>query len=162
MNAAIMRYLIIFASSFWFDRWTKGLAIKFLSEDPTMITGWLNFSLQWNRGVSFSLLSFDNPLGIGALTLGIVVIIILFGFYAVGQFRTGKLLYGETLVLAGALSNLVDRFKHGAVVDFIDFHLGSWHFATFNVADICIFLGIMWLMLMQVKEVYDAKIKNNR
>ena len=157
-----MRYLIIFASSFWLDRWTKNLAIKFLSQDSIVVNNWLNFSLQWNRGVSFSLFSFDSPWGVFGLTLGVMVVIVLFGFYAVGQFRNGKLLYGETLVMAGALSNLVDRFKHGAVADFIDFHLGSWHFATVNIADVFIFLGITWLMLVQVKEVYDAKIKINR
>lgn len=162
MNAVIMRYLILFTSAFWLDRWTKHLAIKYLSENSITVNAWVNFSLQWNRGVSFSWFSFESPLGALVLTLGVLAVIVLFSFYTIGQFRSGKLLYGEMLVLAGALSNIVDRFKHGAVVDFLDLHLGTWHFATFNVADICICVGITWLMLNQVKEVYDAKTKNNR
>lgn len=162
MDVRVLRYFIIFASAFWLDRWTKELAVKFLSQDSIFVNSLLNFSLQWNRGVSFSWLSFDSTAGVIALTLGVLAIIVLFGFYTWGQFRLGKILYAETFVLAGALSNVLDRFKHGAVIDFIDFHLGSWHFATFNVADIFICVGITWLMLMQIKEVYDAQRKNNR
>lgn len=162
MNAALMQYMIVFASSFWLDRWTKSLAIKFLSEDSIVVNALCNFSLQWNKGVSFGWFSFESPLASLGLLLGVLVIIVLFTFYTIGQYRAGKLLYGETLVLAGALSNIVDRFKHGAVVDYIDLHIGSWHFAVFNVADMCICIGITWLILTQVKEVYDAKAKINR
>lgn len=160
MNAIILQYLIVFAGSFWLDRWTKHLAIHLLSQDAVTITSWLDFSLQWNRGISFSWFTFDSTAGYLALTAAVMVVIVLFAIYTVGQYRNGKFLHGEMLVLAGALSNVVDRFKHGAVTDFIDFHLGSWHFATFNVADICICFGITWIMLMQIKEVYDARVKN--
>ena len=161
MNAIMLQYMIIFAGFFWLDRWTKELAIRLLSQDSTAINSWFNLSLQWNRGISFSWFSPDSAIGYIALTAGVIAVIVLFAIYTVGQYRSGKFLYGEMLVLAGALSNVVDRFQHGAVTDFIDLHWGTWHFATFNVADICICFGITWIMLMQVKEVYDARIKGN-
>lgn len=156
MNGLILSYMITFASAFWFDRWSKKMILKLLTNQPLFLNNWLNFSLQWNHGISFSWFSTAHPWGSFALIAAIIAVIILFCFYSWGQYKTGKLLYGESLVLAGALSNLVDRFQHGAVVDFIDFHLGTWHFATFNIADVCICLGISWLMLNQIKEVYDA------
>jgi signal peptidase II len=162
MNALVLRYLIIFASSLWLDRWSKNLMIKLLALKDMAINPFLNFSLQWNKGISFSWFTSQSTLGYIALTVGILAIIILFGFYTYGQHRLGKQLYGEVFVLAGAVSNLIDRLRHGAVVDFIDVHLGSWHFATFNVADMFICVGISWLMLVQVKEVYDAYVQKNR
>lgn len=161
MNPLFLEYLIIFAGSFWLDRWTKQLAVRLLSQEPLAVTAWLDFSLQWNRGISFSWLTFDSMFGYVAITVLVIAVIGVFAVYTVGQYRSGKFLYGEMLVLSGALSNLMDRFQHGAVVDFIDFHLGSWHFATFNIADICICFGMTWIMLMQIKEVYDARVKNN-
>ena len=162
MNAMTLQYLIIFSAGFWLDRWTKHLAIRLLSQDPVSVTTWLDFSLQWNRGISFSWFTVDSTGGYIALTAAVVVVVVLFALYTIGQYRTGNFLYGEMLVLAGALSNVVDRIKYGAVTDFIDFHWKTWHFATFYVADICICFGITWIMLMQIKEVYDARIKNNR
>lgn len=161
MNPLFLGYLIIFSGSFWLDRWTKQLAIRLLSHEPLAVTSWLDFNLQWNRGISFSWFTFDSTFGYVAITALVIAVIAIFGLYTVGQYRTGNFLYGEMVVLSGALSNVIDRFKHGAVVDFIDFHIGSWHFATFNIADICICFGITWIMLMQIKEVYDARVKNN-
>ncbi len=161
MNSFILRYLIILTSGFWLDRWSKNLAVLFLEAQDYFVTPWLNFSLQWNRGVSFSWFTSYSTAGYVALTLGVFAVIVLFGFYTWGQYRTGKTLYGEMFVLAGAASNFVDRVRHGAVIDFIDLHLGSWHFATFNIADMCICAGITWLVLVQVKEVYDAKFEKN-
>ena len=49
------------------------------------------------------------------------------------------------LILGGALGNLIDRLSHGYVIDFIDFHIGDWHFATFNIADSAITVGAILL-----------------
>jgi signal peptidase II len=141
---------------------TKRLAQHFLSQDSIVVNTWLNFELHWNRGISFSWFSFSSPGKFFLLSLAIVAVITLFGIYVWAQYKQGKKLYCEMLVLAGALSNLVDRFKFGAVLDFVDFHVGSWHFAVFNIADVFISLGIIGLMLLQVKEWYDARVETNR
>ncbi|MBM3887394.1 signal peptidase II [Candidatus Dependentiae bacterium] len=114
-----------------------------------------------NKGVSFSWFASESTLGYIMLTIAVFAIIVLFVFYAVGQYRLGYPLYGECCVLAGAVSNFIDRIQYGGVIDFIDFHIGSWHFPTFNIADIYICTGITWLVLVQVKEVYDAQSKKN-
>lgn len=161
MNLVLFRYLILLSTSFWFDRWTKKFALQAFSGQQAYVNPFVNFSLQWNRGVSFSWFTPETTVGFIALTAAVIAIIFLFALYTYAQFRQGKHLYAEMLVLAGACSNLYDRFQYGAVVDFIDFHIGSWHFATFNVADMCICLGMAWLMIVQVKEGYEAYVKKN-
>ena len=52
-----------------------------------------------------------------------------------------------SLILGGAVGNVIDRVRFGYVVDFIDFHIGSWHFATFNVADMAITVGAIMLLI---------------
>ncbi len=161
MNSVILRYIILFASSFWLDRWIKNLVLRFLSHDSMIVNAWLNFEVHWNRGISFGWFSFSSPGKFFLLSLAIIAVICLFCLYVWGQHQQGKPLYFEMLVLTGALSNLVDRLKFGAVLDFIDFHVGAWHFAVFNFADICISLGIIGLLLLQVKELYDARGEKN-
>lgn len=161
MNAILFRYVILLTGGFWIDRWTKMIALRTLEVNSVYVNPVMNFSLEWNRGVSFSWFTPETTTGFIALTIGVMTVTALFGLYTWGQYRMGKLLYGQMLVMGGACSNLVDRFKYGAVVDFIDLHIGSWHFATFNFADVCICLGITWLMLVEVKEVYDAYVQKN-
>ncbi len=60
-------------------------------------------------------------------------------------------------IIGGALGNVIDRVRHGYVVDFIDFHIGSWHYAAFNVADIAISLGAFFLILDMLREWFVAR-----
>ena len=77
-----------------------------------------------------------------------IIIIVVTGFIIgfIGYYLFKKARYYERLPLAlivgGALGNLVDRVRFGAVIDFLDFHIGGWHWPAFNVADICIVVGV--------------------
>lgn len=109
---------------------------------------WLNFTLVFNRGAAFSFLSESNGWQRWLFT-AIAVAICTFLFVWLGRTKEHEkyLRVGFVLILGGAIGNLIDRVFYGYVIDFIDFHLGNWHWYTFNIADIAITLGVIALLL---------------
>jgi len=105
------------------------------------VTSFFNIVFTWNPGASFSLF---RTLGEAAPILIIVVTGAIIGFLGYYAFRraTGGERWALALILGGAVGNLVDRIRFGAVVDFLDFHIGTLHWPAFNVADICICVGV--------------------
>ena len=65
--------------------------------------------------------------------------------------------YSLLMILGGALGNVYDRIFYGAVPDFIDFHIGNFHWFIFNVADIFITLGIIFMIMLEIKEINREK-----
>lgn len=115
------------------------------------VTDFFNIVFTWNPGTSFSLF---RSMGESAPILIIVMTSIIIGFISYYLFNNSK--SNEKLPLAlivgGALGNLVDRLRFGAVIDFLDFHAGSFHWPAFNVADICITVGIgLYLLNLIIK-----------
>lgn len=109
------------------------------------IAPFLNFVVGWNRGVSFGILgSHELPPSTLALFSGTVVVALM-----VWLFRTQDRLVatGLALIVGGALGNTLDRVRHGAVTDFLDFHLADWHWPAFNMADVGVVCGAALLML---------------
>ncbi len=108
------------------------------------VTGFFDLVLVANRGVSFGL--FNNGAALNAIIFSLLAAVIVAAL-VVWLFRaTGYLLPTAIgLVIGGATGNVADRLRLGAVVDFLDFHLGTWHFPAFNVADaaICVGVGLM-------------------
>lgn len=105
------------------------------------VTNFFNIVFTWNPGASFSL---GRTLGEMAPPLIIIATGAIIGFIGYYAFRraTAKERLSLALILGGAIGNLIDRIRFGAVVDFLDFHIGSIHWPAFNVADICICLGV--------------------
>lgn len=127
------------------DQATKAWAVEVLADGPiVIIDGWLNLRLVFNTGASFSLFEKGGAV-IGVLVIA-VVIMIFFALREAGR-RLDAIALG--LVLGGAVGNLLDRllrgdsFLDGAVVDFINVPF----FATFNVADIAINVGVALLLI---------------
>ncbi len=107
----------------------------------TEVTGFFNLVFTWNPGTSFSLF---RALGQGAPLVIILLTGAIIGFLAHYLFVSAK--SNEklpiALILGGAIGNLIDRCRFGAVVDFLDFHAFGWHWPAFNIADICIVVGV--------------------
>lgn len=123
------------------DRFSKFMALAYC-QDSYDFTSFLSCNLSFNRGVSLSLLSSENTY---ANILLFCVILCLTGFlvwFAYKRLKENKSIIAETLIIAGALGNLIDRLLYGAVVDFISVHYQAWYFPTFNVADIAVTLGV--------------------
>ena len=108
----------------------------------------LNINLVWNEGIAFGLLSFDKNHLYNLLTILIIVLIIIIFFMILKN--TGFKKYSLLMVLGGALGNLYDRIYFKAVPDFIDFHIGNFHWFIFNVSDIFISLGVLFLISLEL------------
>jgi len=131
------------------DQLSKAWVLGFFAERQPSdrmvpVTGFFNLVLTWNRGMSFGL--FNSDAALNALIFTVIAAAIVSGL-VVWLRRAREPLIGVAigLVIGGAIGNVVDRLWRGAVVDFLDFHLGDWHWFAFNLADaaICIGVGLM-------------------
>ena len=108
---------------------------------------YLNISLIWNEGIAFGLLSFDQDNLYNLLTF--LIILIIFFIIVMILKSSGFKKYALLLILGGALGNIFDRLMYKAVPDFIDFHVGDFHWFIFNVADIFVTLGVIFMILLE-------------
>ena len=144
---------------FLFDRFSKIYIIyldkKFFGSE-IFTSKFLNFHLVWNEGVAFGLLSFDQKYLYNLLTIliGIIILIIIIMIKNNSGFKKISLI----LILGGAFGNVFDRIIYRAVPDFIDFHVGNFHWFIFNVADIFISLGVIFMIL---SEFFVNKIEDH-
>jgi signal peptidase II len=109
---------------------------------------YLNINLVWNDGIAFGLLSFnqDNLYNLLSLLIASVILIILFMIIRNNNIKKYPLL----MIFAGAIGNLYDRILYKAVPDFIDLHVGDFHWFIFNVADVFISLGVFFMILIEL------------
>ena len=108
----------------------------------------LNINLVWNEGIAFGLLSFNKDHLYNLLTILIIVLITIIFFMILKSKGFKK--YSLLMVLGGALGNLYDRIYFKAVPDFIDFHVGNFHWFIFNVSDIFITLGVIFMIILEL------------
>jgi signal peptidase II len=145
-----LAYLAATGAVFMIDQTSKAWAVRRLrfGEDKTVISNFLNFTYAENPGVAFSF--FDNHGDAGRWGLSVVAmfaaVLVLYYFWRVPR-SDDRVLGGLALLLAGILGNVTDRMRLGFVVDFIDVQFGSWHYPTFNVADMAICIGAGLLIL---------------
>ena len=138
--------LIIFALCLFFDRLTKYLAVINLKDkdDFVLIKDGLVLTYLENTGAAFSMLS-GKSLFFIIITIVFSVIIFIFFLKIKPERRYSPLYICLTVILAGAVGNLIDRIMNGYVVDFIYFQVIN--FPVFNVADICVTLGVVFLII---------------
>jgi signal peptidase II len=118
-----------------------------LYEVQTVIPGWFDLVHVRNPGVAFSLLAGLDPQWVRPALLAVTVLAIGGLLYFLRFLpEKGSSLWGLGLILGGAAGNLIDRVRFGFVVDFIDLYRGSFHWPTFNVADIGISVGVLLLV----------------
>ena len=143
---------------FLLDRISKIYVIyldkKFLGNE-IFTSKFLNISLIWNEGIAFGLFSFDEKIFYNILTT-IILVIILIIFFMIIQSKGFKK-YSLLMILGGALGNVFDRLYYKAVTDFIDFHIGNFHWFIFNVADIFITLGVFFMIILEFFDRNEEK-----
>lgn len=130
------------------DQWSKYALFEFLANKEyhsVEITSFFNLVMVRNYGVSFGMF---NNIPYGQLILSTIALSICGGL-CVWLYRADKTYIGVAigLIIGGALGNVVDRVRLGAVADFLDFHLGEYHWPAFNIADSVIFIGVVILLL---------------
>lgn len=150
------RWLAIAAAIVLLDQGTKALVVHYLPEyDSLWLLPWLNLTSLRNTGAAFSM--FTNAPGLVFIGLAAAVSIgILVWLYRHPQAPKLEAL-AFSLIMGGAVGNAIDRGVHGYVIDFIDFHIGAWHFAAFNIADSAITVGAGLLLLDAVLQYRRAQ-----
>ena len=111
-------------------------------------SAYLNIVLVWNKGIAFGLFSFDESSLYNILTLLISIIVVILVIMSVKS--KGFKRYSLIMIVGGALGNLYDRIFFYAVPDFIDFHIGNFHWFIFNIADIFITIGVFFMILFEL------------
>lgn len=146
-----MMHIFAFIFLFIIDRLSKMWAYEALQKKIINVCTGFQCELVWNRGVSFGTFQFESGIYFGLLTFFILLIISLVFFHTIKSYQSGESVLGEVLVLAGASSNIVDRFLYGAVLDFVDIYVGPWHWYTFNIADVFIVIGAFIIIYKYLK-----------
>ena len=150
LSKKIINFFLILSFIFTIDRLSKIYILKYfeLNSSEIYLTSFLNLILVWNKGIGFGLLSFEGNAVYNSITFFIfIVILILFVVSVKYDQKNG---YFYMIIIGGALGNLFDRIYYYSVPDFIDFHLGDFHWFVFNVADIFITIGIICLIIVEM------------
>ena len=154
----MLPWIALAAAIVLIDQLTK-IAIEraFDYGDVHPVTGFFNLVLTYNKGAAFSFLAsasgwqkhFLTVIGIGAS---------LFILYLLARHGSQKLFsLALAMILGGAIGNVIDRLAYGHVVDFLDFHVGGWHWPAFNMADSAIVGGAILLVVDELLRVRRAK-----
>ena len=179
MKRKLLTYLSIIVGAIILDQLAKSILLYLITGGvPLAGAAWdvvpvpymmmrvcdiFNIVFTWNPGTSFSMF---RSLGEVAPLLIVVATGAIIGFIAYYLFARAKPYEGVplALVVGGAMGNLIDRVRFGAVIDFLDFHVGPYHWPSFNVADMCIVIGVFLFILnwyLARRRCLDS-VKNNQ
>lgn len=140
------------------DQLTKVLILGYYQlGDSTLITQYFNIVRVHNTGAAFSFLADASGwqrwffTGVGVIAVGVILWML--------KAHPGQKLFSFSMacILGGAIGNVIDRVRYGYVVDFLDFHWGTWHFPAFNIADAAISIGAVCMILDEFLRVRKTK-----
>lgn len=147
MSLSLYKTLIVIFLILFIDQTTKYFAIKFLAYDRVIkVLPFLNLVYVENTGSAFGMFKF---LGSGFF---IFIALVTTGILVYMYFKDSKNRLAYSLIISGALGNTIDRLIYGYVIDFIDLHIGSFHWPAFNVADSAISIGIILFIYKILKK----------
>ena len=111
------------------------------------LTPFFNLVIVWNQGISFGMLNQNFNYGPALLVAVSLAIVLVFLYILLRKPNTKWQSLAIAMIIGGALGNVIDRLRFGAVIDFLDFHIGSHHWPSFNVGDSCICIGVFILII---------------
>jgi signal peptidase II len=145
------------------DQATKWMVMASFSlyELRPIIPGLFNLTYLTNTGAAFGILAGAKTVWRQLFFVGVALAAMLILFFSYRQFRSQGKIFAHAigLIAGGAIGNLIDRLRFGAVVDFLDFHLGAHHWPAFNVADSAITIGVGLFILGSILSP-AGKVKN--
>ncbi|MCC4300233.1 signal peptidase II [Aurantimonas coralicida] len=157
-SASMLRLgLPIAAAWFLIDQVSKWWIINSVMQPPRVIpvTEFFNLVLWHNTGVSFGLFGDTSPWMLMIFTLAMVIGLIVWLMRAANRLTAIAL----GLIIGGALANILDRLRHGAVTDFLDFYVAAYHWPAFNLADVGIVSGVSLLLLESVWPRGEGRVR---
>ncbi len=153
MPRANLRWLWLTLGVLVADQLTKWAALAGLVyARPVEVLPFFNFTLLYNTGAAFSFLAdHDGWQRWFFIFLAVVITAALLAWLAFVAIRDGRVKAGITLLIGGAVGNVVDRVLYGHVVDFLDFHVAGWHWPAFNIADAAITIGVALIIWAELR-----------
>ena len=148
--------LILIILIFILDRVSKVFVIYLTDKNlatEIFSSKFLNINLIWNEGIAFGFFSFNQEYLYNLLTLIILLVVCIVLIMIIKN--EGYKKYALLMIFGGAIGNLYDRVFFKAVPDFIDFHIGEFHWFIFNVADIFISIGVFFMILLELIDNND-------
>lgn len=138
-------YSLVFFVCIALDRLTKMWALATCTQ-PLVLNQVLSCDVVVNRGISLSLFDGNSAHMFILVTIIVTLIITCFAAYTIVHAYRGNRVFPHIVILAGAISNMIDRVQYHGVIDFISLHYSGWYFPIFNIADMCIVLGVLGLL----------------
>lgn len=111
------------------------------------VTSFFNWVMVWNKGISFGIFNHSTDNG-PMILVAVSVLITLIFLYLLFTKPVSAQDWGIALIIGGAIGNVIDRLRFGAVIDFIDVHVGDYHWPAFNIADSCVCVGVALLIIL--------------
>jgi len=146
-------FFIIFGIILFLDQYSKIMVLNLFKNgdfDVIEVNSILNIIMVTNYGISFGLFNQVDQNQYIFIALNFAIIFVLIAWFYKSDDLPVQI--SLILVIAGAIGNLIDRFQHGAVIDFIDFHIQKWHYPAFNIADSAVVVGIVILVVLPLKK----------
>ena len=144
-------YYLLFLVLVLLDQFTKQIFISSFDVGQSIIVNaYLSWTYLQNTGAAFSILADGGEVQkafLLAVSVLVSVIVILW-IHKTSEYQRQKL-FGQFLLLSGAVGNLIDRVQYGYVVDFIDMHFNGFYWPVFNLADSFIFIGVILLLFLR-------------
>lgn len=142
--------IILCTVLFILDRLSKWYAITYL-KNVVAVNSFCSLELVYNRGISWGMLQFEDPMLFFWLSCAITALLAVFIWHTITHYTKGVSGIFEFMVITGALSNVIDRVWYSGVVDFIALRCSQYSFPVFNIADIYVVLGIAGMLLFSRK-----------
>ena len=157
LNKKVFLASIAVIIAFAIDFVTKWLMVNTVMKPPRVIefAPFLNLRLGYNTGVSFGIFQdmfWPYPLVLAGISMTIVIGILLWAVRTTSHLET----FALGLIAGGGFGNVVDRVRHGAVIDFLDVYVGAWRWPNFNMADVMITSGVGLLLLSSILRMHLA------
>ncbi|MBS4046949.1 MAG: signal peptidase II [Alphaproteobacteria bacterium] len=139
--------LLIAFGIFIADQVTKLYFLDLMQQNPTgiVVTPFFNLVMVWNSGVSFGMFSEDSASRSWTL-IAVSFAVTVWLLWWLWRNHSGLVAISLGMIIGGAMGNVIDRYRFGAVFDFLDFHAFGWHWPAFNVADCAIVVGVLLLL----------------
>ena len=163
MSRPLARGLALAALVVVLDQLSKWWILERIMLPPRVVevTSFFNLVLTWNRGVSFGMFNTNSPLNMWILPLLALAIIVMLGIW-LRRAERPILVLALGAVIGGAVGNLIDRLRFGAVADFLDVHAFGYHWPAFNIANSAITVGVAALIFDAVFGAAEQRSKNSR
>ena len=144
-------YAVLFSVIFICDRVTKYVMYHYL-DGQWDLNSFISFDLTFNRGIAWGIFNTGSACVFFGVTCMVLLMYVMFFLFTLYRWRHNYSILAEVFIVAGGLSNIIDRFVYHGVIDFIVMHVGQWAFPVFNVADVAVVIGVSLMGIACIQE----------